>query len=108
MRTATLETIAGRVIREVWPTISLDLEARRLRGEDVAALAVVIAADGDGLDSMIVSREEAGAYALRVGAFRVAGKLARRAPSSQCWAVVIVGGEVWADQVSVKEGWLAN
>lgn len=64
-----METIAGRVVREVWSTISQDLEARRSRGEDVAALAVIIAADGDGLDSMIVSREEASAYALRMGAF---------------------------------------
>ncbi|WP_437338004.1 hypothetical protein [Sorangium sp. So ce394] len=108
MGAETLETSAGRVIREVWPTISQDLEARRLRGEDLAALAVVIAGDGDGLDSMIVSREEAGEYALRMGAFRVAGKLARRAPSNQCWVVVIVGGEVWGGLVSMEAGRLAN
>jgi hypothetical protein len=94
------EAGARRVIREIWPTIAADLSARRARGEDLSELAVVIAVDGDGVDSMLLSRAKAGQLAARMGSWRMLRKLARAAPPSRCWVMVIVGGKVYGELVT--------
>lgn len=91
--------IARRVLREIWPVVATVLAARGDRGEDLSALTVVVAVDGDGIDSMVVSRAEARRLSLGMAAFGVTRALGRPAPAGSCWAVVVAGDQVEGELV---------
>lgn len=79
--------------------VAADLAARGARGEDISALAVFVVVDGDGIDSMVVSRIEARRLSLGMAALGVARELAEPAPAGSCWAVVAGGGRVEGEVV---------